>query len=132
MKYVRELTVLEEITLKEMEKKHEKPYVRKRAEAILLSNSGINATELSRIIGKHRNHITNWINKYEKYGFTGLYDKPREGRPPKLNQKILESVNKELNSDKIVTLQSLKSFIKDAFNLNVHFNSIRYQLKKRP
>jgi len=56
-----------------------------RCRAMLLSHKGYSINDLADIFEVDRDTITNWINRYEFEGISGLKDEPRSGRPPKLN-----------------------------------------------
>ena len=61
-----------------------------RAHSILLSSKGIGINEIAKIYQVHRNSVSSWIDKWETSGGNGLYDQPRSGSPPKLNEKEQE------------------------------------------
>ena len=61
--------------------------VRMRAHSILLSAKGTSIDEIAKIYQVHRNSVSSWIDKWEASGGNGLYDQPRSGSPPKLNEK---------------------------------------------
>jgi len=64
--------------------------VRMRAHTILLSSQGMPIDEIAQIYQVHRNSVSSWIDKWETSGTAGLYDQPRSGSPPKLNEKEQE------------------------------------------
>ena len=64
--------------------------VRIRAHTILLSSQGTTVDEIAQIYQAHRNSVSSWIDKWEVSGAEGLYDQPRSGSPPKLNEKEQE------------------------------------------
>ncbi len=64
--------------------------VRIRAHTILLSSQGTTVDEIAQIYQAHRNSVSSWIDKWEVFGAEGLYDQPRSGSPPKLNEKEQE------------------------------------------
>jgi len=64
--------------------------VRMRAHTILLSSQGTTVDEIAQIYQVHRNSVSSWIDKWESSGTEGLYDQPRSGSPPKLNEKEQE------------------------------------------
>ena len=61
--------------------------VRQRAHCILLSAQGLDTTTLMTIFSVDRITIYNWFDAWETHHFTGLYDKKRPGRPPKLTEE---------------------------------------------
>ena len=61
--------------------------VRMRAHSILLSSQGTWMDEITQIYQVHRDTVSSWIDKWEALGADGLYDQPRSGGPPKLNEE---------------------------------------------
>ena len=76
--------------LKDLMNTEPKRRVRMRAHSILLSSKGIGINEIAKIYQVHRNSVSSWIDKWETSGGNGLYDQPRSGSPPKLNEKEQE------------------------------------------
>lgn len=64
--------------------------VRKRAHGILLSSKGYGIDEIANILDFHRDSISSWIDAWEENGVEGLFDKPRDGAPPKLTKSETE------------------------------------------
>lgn len=60
----------------------EKPALRRRAQAIVLSHKGHTIDQISDILGATRETVSNWLSAWEVEGLDGLKDKPRAGRPP--------------------------------------------------
>ena len=60
--------------------------VRMRAHCILLSNKKYTIEEITNIHGLHRDTVSSLIDSWTKFGFEGLYDQPRSGRPSKLTE----------------------------------------------
>lgn len=44
--------------------------------------------------------VQRWINRFNKYGFKGLKDKQRTGKPPKLTKEQTKTLEEELNRPK--------------------------------
>ncbi len=61
--------------------------MRRRVQAILLSNRGYSIDEIAELIEKNRDTISIWIDKWEQAGIGLLEDKPRSGRPCTLPEK---------------------------------------------
>ena len=81
MLHVKNITEQEIQTLEEMKKNHPSHMSRIRAHAVLLSNSGFEVQELSKIFGSCRQTTATWLRTWDKKGICGLFDKPRSGRP---------------------------------------------------
>lgn len=58
----------------------EKPALRRRAHAIVLSHRGYTINQISDILAVTRETIGLWLNAWEAQGLAGLRDKPRSGR----------------------------------------------------
>lgn len=94
-KYVNELTVEEEEKLIEIMKKGESEKERRRAHCIILNSKEYSIDAIAEIYNKHRNTISELIDKWEEEKFEALIDKPRSGRPSKLNDEEKEAVKKK-------------------------------------
>ncbi len=70
----------------------QKPRVRDRALALLLSHQGQSVPQLATFFGVHPNTVINWFNAFEHWGLVGLYDARRTGRRPKLTQEQAKQV----------------------------------------
>jgi len=71
--------------------------VRKRAHAVLLSSTGNNVTQLSKIFFVKSDTVSSWLNRWESSGIEGLYDAEGRGR----HTIFSESEKKNLSSSKI-------------------------------
>ena len=75
--------------LQEEDKKSLENYVRKskeelRAQVLLLLGKGFKNVEVAKILGIHRNTVSNIKKRYVEGGCdNALYDKPRPGQPKK-------------------------------------------------
>jgi len=56
-----------------------------RCRAMMLSHKGYSINDLADIFDVDRDTITNWIDRYEFEGISGLKDLSRSGRPSKLD-----------------------------------------------
>jgi transposase len=81
-KFVEPLTDVERQRLKEIHKTDASWRTRMRAHAILLSEKGFELNQLATIFDTDRDAISQWLDWWAKYGFEGLSDDPRSGRPP--------------------------------------------------
>jgi len=82
MKFLKKLSEVEKLTLKEAHKNHPQFRVRNRAHALLLSVKGFPINKLQNIFEVGRDTVSSWLRSWEIDGITGLFDKPRSGRPP--------------------------------------------------
>lgn len=67
-----------------------------RLHGILLITQGLSCYEVARVLGQNPRTIERWVRRFEKSGFSGLYEGEREGRPRRLNEDQWEAVNRDL------------------------------------
>jgi transposase len=115
---------------------------RMRAHGLLLSSEGITIKAIAKIYHVHRDTVSTWIKKWEKYGDKSLHDQPRSGRPPTLNAtekelaqqyikeepRSLKSVAERLaqKTTKRLSVSSLKRLAKKA---RLRWKRVRKSLK---
>jgi len=61
--------------------------VAKRIHAVLLNHKGKTSGEIADLFRTPRSCISQWLSHYESYGYEGLLEGHRSGRPPKLDQQ---------------------------------------------
>jgi transposase len=81
-RFIRVLTKQERQDVDNLFRKGDGNRVRRRANAIRLSDLGYSVTQISQVLGCNRQSIHNWFNAFEANGCQGLIEKPRSGRPP--------------------------------------------------
>ena len=69
-------------TLKEAVRHGFYPYLRERAQAILLSSCGYSIQQIAEIFEVKHQTISHWIDDWDDYGLRGLYKGHDGGRPP--------------------------------------------------
>ena len=84
MRYIR-LTLDQAVELKERMLQSSDYREISRCRAMMLSHKGYSINDLADIFDVDRDTITNWFDKYESEGISGLQDSSRSGRPPKLD-----------------------------------------------
>ena len=62
-----------------------------RCRAMMLSHKKYTINDLADIFDVDRDTITNWFDRYEAQGISGLKDLPRSGRNPKLDNSQKKS-----------------------------------------
>lgn len=67
-----------------------------RLHGVLLVSKGQSCYSVSKIFGQDSTTIQRWVNDFNQYGFAGLYDGEREGRPASLNARQWDKLNKDL------------------------------------
>ena len=56
-----------------------------RLHALLMVAQGKKCSEVAELFGDSTRTVQNWVQRFEKEGFAGLYDAERPGRPKRLN-----------------------------------------------
>jgi transposase len=67
-----------------------------RLHGILLVASGESCIEVSRKFGEDARTIQRWVKRFEQFGFSGIREGERPGRPRTLNARQWERLTKEL------------------------------------
>lgn len=73
--------------LRHLTKTDADPRVRRRAQAILLASEGHPLAEVARLLHTAAHRVRVWGERFEREGRDGLADRPRGGRPPKLDER---------------------------------------------
>ena len=63
--------------------------VRTRCDMILLSNEGWSPPKIAQRVRFSRDTVVRFIKRYDEQGVTGLFDKPRSGRPRRVTDEYL-------------------------------------------
>jgi transposase len=87
MRFLTRLAPETEKLLQKIEQKSKYYQVRQRAKCIQLSYQGYEINKIMKILGVSRNTIYNWLNNWEKYNLTGLYNQKGRGRKNKLDRE---------------------------------------------
>jgi hypothetical protein len=72
-------------TLEAMRDHHPKPYLRERAAALLKIADGATVSWVAKqglLRPRHRDRVSDWLDRYERHGLGGLYIRPGRGRKP--------------------------------------------------
>jgi len=91
MKYVKPLSTEAKIELETAMKQRTTNRFRNRVHSILLSAKGYQIKEIVAILGVGRDTVSVWFDKWACNGLEGLKDRPRCGRPSKLNAEQKKS-----------------------------------------
>lgn len=78
--------------LYELYRREKDAKAKQRMAAILARWDGVPVKDVAHQQRVSRVTVTNWIKRFNKEGVKGLYDKPRSGRPPKMDWKQLKEV----------------------------------------
>ncbi|HSX77286.1 MAG TPA: helix-turn-helix domain-containing protein [Candidatus Saccharimonadia bacterium] len=102
MKYVTPLSDPEIETLPQMQAHHSSRRARMRAHSLLLSHQRYTIPHIARIYQVDQRRVSAWIDRWQTWGFVGLYDRPRSGRPAIFNAEEQQKVSEYL--DRIDTM----------------------------
>ncbi len=104
MRYVKTLSEKDKEELNFLFKNHASHNVRRRAHSVLLSAEKFRVNEIARIYQIHRETVRNSLARWEENGLAGLYNLPKDGRPPTLSaveeNRALETLEKDPRSMK--------------------------------
>lgn len=95
MRFIQQLRAEEKEELERMTQQ-EVGRVALRAQMILLSARGLSVPDIATIQATSDVTLYKWLERFETEGPEGLYDRPREGRPPKIDEHIEEVVEETL------------------------------------
>ena len=135
---VREPTEEEHTELKRM-KQEEIGRVAVRAHLVLLSSRGYSAPEIAELHQVAHPMVYKWIERFDEEGPAGLYDREREGRPPKIDEqaeqelrRVLEAAPTEEGYDFTRwTAPRLAEHLKEKLGIDVHPETVRDALTSR-
>lgn len=129
-KFVKILSDQERKKLIENHQNHRNFRVRHRSHAILLSHQGSTREEIARICRVHRDTVSLWIDDWQEFGFQGLEDNERSGRPPILTlEEQAQAIEIALRNPKFPHRQL--SEIKQAMGKEISRFTLKDLLKKR-
>jgi transposase len=74
------------VDLRHLTKTDPDPRVRRRAQAVLLAEEGQTLASVARLFHTSAYRVHVWHERFAREGRAGLLDRPRGGRPPKLNE----------------------------------------------
>ena len=69
-----------------------------RLHAVLLVAQGMACSEVAQLLGDAVRTVQMWVRKFKDEGLSGLQEKSRPGRPPKLTEEQLSEIGKALRS----------------------------------
>jgi transposase len=127
------------ITLEQMQKKHPKPYLRARAQMVLLWAKGYPVPLIADIVGVHAQTVRTVLATYAQEKLMGLYRQPGSGRHSRLRPMHWEQIKawvvagpKALGYRFVMwTTRSLRWYIYNRFNTWLSRERIRQVLQLR-
>ena len=119
--------------LDELIKKEQNPKVKERLQAVFWRLKNEKYTEICKRLNRDNNTVSNWIRRWNKEGYEGLFDRIKPGRPTTLSieeqEKVLESVENPENKTRI-TCKVLSFRIKEEFGKDLTDEALRLFLRK--
>jgi len=132
MKFIAELSENEKVTLTEAYDPHPSQRVRQRAHAILLSHQQYGLAQLCHLLGvRHYRTISQWLDAWLAFGITGLFDKPRSGRPPRFNEQEANQLIDYVKQDP-KRLKEAATRLQEETNKEACYDTFKRLLKKKP
>jgi transposase len=109
-----------------------------RAHMILLSDRGYSAPNIADIHDVTDPMVYKWIGRFDEEGPAGLYDRDREGRPPKIDEEAEAEIEKLLESDPTEhgenasrwTAPRIAEHLRNKQGIDVHPDTVRDALKR--
>ena len=62
--------------------------MRRRAQAVLAHHRGFSIDQLVVLFATHRNVVSRWLGRWQRWGLAGLAEGARSGRPPKQDEVV--------------------------------------------
>lgn len=130
MRYVREVTDSELVTLEFAYKNHASARVRTRAHIIILSSKGYQLQAIADICEITRQTVSAVINRWEKSGIIGLYDRPRPGKPRSLTSDDEDFIH-DLSEQEPRSVNKIIAVLEDLRGKKVSRSTVKRVLKKK-
>ena len=68
------------------------PKVRRRADALMRIHNGAPVKHVAEALGVQDKTVYAWLQRFREHGLDGLYDRPRSGRPSKVDASYIASL----------------------------------------
>ena len=111
------------------------PRLRRRLECIRLADQGWPAPRIGAHLGVHQATVRRTIRRLDCGGLDGLADRPRSGRPPKLDSRDLDAVEELLARaaarNEIWTAAQLASWLAQARGTTISRSRLSVLLRQR-
>ncbi len=107
-------------------KNHKDMRVKERLHAIcMMQVQGRSMAETADILFRTYQFVHKWHDRYEKYGFIGLEEGSRCGRPPKISPNIMMQIEKKFTKIGTITLpKQVRDYIKNMTGITYHITHI--------
>lgn len=118
--------------LEQLYRGEEDPGVRERLLLILrVEGDGMVPARVAKELHRSKFWTSFWLRRYREEGVSGLDDKPRSGRPPKLSEDVQAEIRREISSRKQGwTTDQVTQLIAEKGKVKYHFTHV-YRLMHR-
>jgi len=112
--------------------------VAKRIHAVLLNNDGLSSGRISSLLKSPRSRVSEWLLNYERYGYEGLLEGYRSGRPSSLSEKERQMLSDIIDSGPVAygflsgvwTSPMITRVIEEEFGVKYHPGHVRKVLHR--
>ena len=120
------------VVLRKLAKAESDARVARRILAIANALDGMSREEAAQSAGMDRQTLRDWVIRYNADGIDGLADRPRDGRPPKLDAEekaelvriVLAGPDPEVSGLSAFTREDLVRICKQRFTKSLHVTSM--------
>ncbi len=112
--------------------------VGRRIHSVLLNNDGLTSGDISSLLKTSRSRVSEWLKNYEQYGYEGLLEGYRPGRPAALSKKEWRILCDIVDSGPVAygylsgvwTSPMITRVIREEFGVHYHPGHVRKLLHK--
>lgn len=112
--------------------------VAKRIHAVLLNHDGYTSGRITALLKAPRSRVSEWLKNYERYGYQGLLEGYRSGRPREMTAKDEQSLADILDSGPVAygflsgvwTSPMIARVIQEEFGITYHPGHVRKLLHR--
>lgn len=103
-----------------------------RAEALRLSHRGWTPQQIAEYLGWQVATARTAIHRWQQAGLSGLWDKPRTGRPPQCSPAVMTALSEHLSSEaRTVNSRQLVEHLAAEHDIHLSPGHLRRLLKKK-
>ena len=109
-RHIRQLNDEERVALRQLYRQTKDADVRSRCQMILLSADGHGVGDIARLTLFDENSVLFWFDRYEAQGLDGLDDRPKSGRPPKVDKPYRDALQATVEQEPRTVEQSFSTW----------------------
>jgi transposase len=124
------MSPFERIDFKSLIAEETNGHMRVRLMALSHTKEGANNSQTARNLHIRRRIVNDWVDRFYAQGLEGLKEKPRTGRPSRLNEAQLVQLSKYVRNNSIkesggrLNAQKLINYIEQEFKLNYGISNV--------